>query len=80
MSSRPGHLFPAVTFGAAALLFALLTLGDKMHFIAVYLGNALGNHTLIKTTDQLVNRFAVASLDFHAAESPALHGLNYRNV
>jgi hypothetical protein len=55
----------AVALGAAALLFALLALRDKMHLFAIRLGDTLSDYALIKTAQQLLNRFSITSFNSH---------------
>ena len=59
------RLFSAVALGAAALLFALLALRDKMHFLSVSLGDALSNYALIKAAQQLLDSLPITTFDFH---------------
>jgi len=49
-----GHLLSAVALGAAALFFALLTLRDKVHLIAVDLGDAFRHNPLVEAANQLI--------------------------
>ena len=63
---RLHRLFAPVALGAAALLLALLALGDKMHLLAVGLGDALGDYALVEAAQQLLDRLSLTSLDFHA--------------
>lgn len=60
-----GHLLAPVALGPTALLFALLTFGDKMHFVAVNFRDALGDDALIKASNELIYRFSIASFNLH---------------
>jgi len=60
-----GFLAP-IALCAAAFLFALLTLRDEVHLLAVGLGDTLCYDTFIEAAQQLLDGFSVASLDFHA--------------
>ena len=42
------RLFAAVALGTAALLFALLALRDKVHFLSVGFGDSLGDYTFVE--------------------------------
>ena len=59
------RLLAAVALGAAALLFGLLALRDKVHLLAVGLGDALGDYALIEAAQQLLDRLPFASFYFH---------------
>jgi hypothetical protein len=70
-------LLAAVALGAATFLFALFAFGNKMHFLAEGLGDALGNDNLVESTEQLVNSLAftsfyshISGLSTHAGGSP----------
>ncbi len=66
-----GQLLAAISLGAAALLFALLALRDKVHLLAIGLGDPLGDDTLIKAANQLLNGFAFTTLNSHSAAGSA---------
>jgi hypothetical protein len=59
------RLFTAIALGAAALLFALLALRNKVHFFSVSLGDALSNYALVEAAQQLLDGLSIAAFDFH---------------
>jgi hypothetical protein len=59
------RLFTAIALGATALLFALLALRDKVHFLSVGLGDALSDYALIKAAQQLLDSLPITAFDFH---------------
>jgi hypothetical protein len=59
------RFFAAIALGAAALLFALLALRDKVHFLSVSFGDALSDHALVKTAQQLLDCLSISAFDFH---------------
>ena len=59
------RLLAAVALGAAALLFGLLALRNKMHLLAVGFGDPLGDHALVEAAQQLLDGFPFASFYFH---------------
>jgi hypothetical protein len=59
------RFFTAIALGAAALLFALLALRDKVHFLAVSFGDALSDHAFVETAQQLLDSLSITAFDFH---------------
>ena len=58
-------LLTPVALSAAAFLFALLALRDKVHFLSVSLGDPLSDYALIEPAQQLLDSLSIASFDFH---------------
>lgn len=62
---RHSLAFAAITLSTAALLFALLTLAYKVHFLAKSFGDPFRDDALIKAADKLLNGLTFTSIYMH---------------
>lgn len=64
---RFSQLLATISFGTAALFFALLALRDEVHLLAIRFGDALGNDTFIEAANELFDSFAFTTFNSHSA-------------
>jgi hypothetical protein len=62
-----GQFLSTIPLGATTLLFALLTLRDKVHFLAIGFGDSLSDNTFIKAANELFYGFAFSTFNSHSA-------------
>jgi hypothetical protein len=75
-----GQFLPTIPLGAATLLFALLALRDKVHFLAIGLGNSLSDNTFIKAANELFYGFAFSTFNSHSAAGSTVPGINKESL
>jgi hypothetical protein len=62
-----GQFLSTIPLGATTLLFALLTLRDKVHFLAIGFGDSFSDNTFIKAANELFYGFAFSTFNSHSA-------------
>jgi hypothetical protein len=72
--SSLGQFLPTIPLGATTLLFALLALRDKMHFLTIGLGDSLSDNTFIEAANELFNGFAFSTFNSHSAAGSTVPG------